>query len=72
MNPKEKEKPHYSLRPRCSPQLQGSLGQAQLARPTARPLAGLGQWALLARARLTVTMRGHVQSGTVASSPSAK
>jgi hypothetical protein len=50
----------------------GSLGQAQLARATARPLAGPCQWTRPARARRAVTTCGRGQSGTMVSSSPAK
>jgi hypothetical protein len=50
----------------------GSLGQGQLARPTARPLVGPCQRARPTRARCAVTTCGGGRSGTMVSSSPAK
>jgi hypothetical protein len=50
----------------------GSLGQGQLARPTARPLVGPCQRACPTRARCAVTTCGGGRSGTMVISSPAK
>jgi hypothetical protein len=65
INPKEKEKPHYSLRSRCSPQLQCPHGLG----PSLQPLTGPYSQAQLARAWCAVTKHCRGQSDTMMSSP---